>query len=74
MQRRRAARNKEFDEKARKARVDRNTKAKAEQMRSVSMMKQEKLHIMKEIVKFENSEMKRNRERKEVQRQILILN
>merc|ERR1711916_339114 len=49
----------------RKARVDRNNKVKAEQMKSVSMMKQEKKQIMKEILKFENSEMKRNRQRKE---------
>ena len=62
--------NKEFEEKSRKARVDRNNKQREANMNKVSQMKEEKKSILKEIIRFENSELKRNQERRgEVKRQ-----
>ena len=62
--------NKVFEEKSRKARADRNYKQKEANMNKVSKMKEEKKTILKEIIRFENSELKKNQERRgEVKRQ-----
>jgi hypothetical protein len=42
------------------------------QMKKVSQMKEEKKTILKEIVKFENTEMKKNQQRRQVRRMNVV--
>jgi hypothetical protein len=61
---------KEFDEKARKARIDRNSKINAKKMEEIKILKEEKKYLLKEILTFENTQMQKNREKHmEVKRQ-----
>lgn len=71
MQQMRVMRNKEFDEKARKARLDRTVKMKEKHKMDVDKLRAEKKIILREIVKSESDEFRRNQEkREEVRRQL----
>ena len=70
VKKKKAMANKEFEERSRRARADRNNKAKEANMSKVTKMKEEKKSILKEIIRFENSELKKNQDRRgEVKRQ-----
>ena len=72
MQKMRLSKNKEYDERMRKARLDRNIKLKEKHKMDIGKLREEKKSILREIVKSESDEYRRNQEkREEVRRQLM---
>ena len=65
IQRQKAQKSKEFDDKNRKYRADRMKKLRDHQMEGVIKLKEQKKTILKEIITFESTEMRKNQQRRE---------